>query len=206
MKNPAQLEAASRQLLGDFIDSYGPIKGVSDDKLIESRDGEIIDLGGMKVQTVWTPGHSSHHQCYFLPDDGIVMLGDAGGLYSPDAQTVIPTTPPPFNPPRAIESLEKLMALKPKAVCYSHFGLVNNGVEMLDSYRRKILLWNRIVEKGLDDGMEQGEIYGRIRDEDPVVRQVEKLHVEELDSLLQIGLLGFIKYFEWVKNQTRESQ
>ena len=199
MVEPSRLEAAARQLLGDMVDSYGEIKGVPAGRVMESRDGEVLDLGGVTVQAVWTPGHSSHHQSYLVPEDGVAMLGDAGGLYSAESEMIVPTTPPPFNPPKAVESLERLIALGPELVCYGHFGFAGEGVEKLEAYKRQILLWSRIVEEGLKEGLGLEELYGRIRAEDPMARRAGGFSADWLEGVLRVSLMGFVEYFKWVE-------
>ena len=78
MIDPTRLEAGARQLFGDQISNYGEIKGVPTEIVVESQDGRVIDLGGVTVRVTWTPGHASHHQCYHVPEDGVVILGTQG--------------------------------------------------------------------------------------------------------------------------------
>ena len=140
MIDPSRLEAAARRLFGDRVEGYGEINGVPANRVTESKDGDVLDLGGATVQVVWTPGHASHHQSYYVPEDRVAVLGDAGGFYFSESGLIMPTTPPPFNPPRAVESLERLIALDPEVVCYGHFGFADGGVEKLEKHKRQILL------------------------------------------------------------------
>lgn len=199
MVDPSQLEAAARNLFGDRVEGYGEIQGVPANRLTESRDGDVLDLGEVSVQVVWTPGHASHHQSYYVPEDRVAVLGDAGGFYLPESGVIMPTTPPPFNPPKAVESLERLMALDPEVVCYGHFGFAGDGVKKLESHKRQILLWSRIVEECLSEGLELEEIYQRIREEDPMAKQVGRFSAERRERSSLINLIGFVEYFRWMK-------
>lgn len=40
------------------------------------NDGEILDVGGYKLQCILTPGHSPGHMCFWLEEQGIMFLGD----------------------------------------------------------------------------------------------------------------------------------
>jgi len=42
----------------------------------ELEDGEILELGGRRLQVVWTPGHSPGHICLFDPDERAILTGD----------------------------------------------------------------------------------------------------------------------------------
>jgi len=198
MIDPSQLEAATRQLFGDRVDGYGEIKGVPPDRVVESMDCDVLDLGGSTVQVIWTPGHSSHHQSYYMPEDGVAVLGDVGGFYSAESDAIMPTTPQPFNPSKAVESLERLIALEPEVVCYGHFGFAGNGVDKLEKHRRQILLWSRIVEESMEEGLELEEIYEQIRAEDPMANRMGGFSAERRERSSLINLIGFVEYFKWM--------
>jgi glyoxylase-like metal-dependent hydrolase (beta-lactamase superfamily II) len=42
----------------------------------ELTDGELVDLPGRKLRTVWTPGHSPGHICLHLEDGDRIFTGD----------------------------------------------------------------------------------------------------------------------------------
>ena len=46
---------------------------------VEVREGEPIMVGSLRVQPLYTPGHTDDHHCYFLDDPGCprVFTGDA---------------------------------------------------------------------------------------------------------------------------------
>ena len=199
MVNPSRLEAAARGLFGEAIDRYGEVRGVPRGRVVESVDGEELDLGGATVRVLWTPGHSTHHQSFFVPEDGVLIVGDAGGFYNPYTGVIMPTTPPPFNPPSAVESLDKLIALEPRLICYGHFGFAENAVEKLEAHKRQVLLWSRIVEEGVEEGLDMREIYDRIRAEDPMAKRVGEFSGEMRERSSLVSLLGFFRYHEWIR-------
>src|SRR5665213_3015864 len=43
---------------------------------ITLRDGDAIDGAGWRFEAVHTPGHTSNHLCFALPDSGILFSGD----------------------------------------------------------------------------------------------------------------------------------
>lgn len=202
MVDPSKLEAAARRFFGDGVDEYGEIRGVDEERISPSSDGEELDLDGTTVKVVWTPGHASHHQCYYVPEDRVLILGDAGGLYSARSGTILPTTPPPFNPDKAVESLDKLIALEPEIVCYGHFGYADRGVERLRSYRGQILLWSRIAERSVDEGLSIGEARELLIMEDPMLRRFGGI-TRRREASIMTSLLGFIEYFKWLKGEDK---
>ena len=205
MIDPGRLEEAARGLFGDAVEAYGDIRGVPAERVVESKDGEDLDLGGTTVKVLWTPGHSSHHQSFFVPEDGVLIAGDAGGFYDPSTGVIMPTTPPPFNPPKAVESLERLIDLEPRTICYGHFGFSGDAVEKLEAHRRQVLLWGRIVEEGVDEGLSVRGIYDRIRAEDPMAMRAGQFSEERRERTPLMNLLGFVKYYEWVREKGGET-
>jgi len=202
MVDPGKLEAGARQLFGDAVSGYGKIRGVPAERVIESQDDQEIDLGGVTVKVIWTPGHASHHQCYFVPEDRVMILGDAGGFFSPETGIIMPTTPPPFNPLQAISSLDTLIALEPEIACYGHFGYAGEAVDKLEAHKRQIRLWSRIVQNGSEEGKNPREIYEQIRSEDPMASQIE-YSPEKTERSPIISIMGFLKYHEWVRSKEK---
>jgi len=178
---------------------------VPSERVSESSDGEELDLGGVGVRVIWTPGHSTHHQSYFVSEDGVLIVGDAGGFYNLATGVIMPTTPPPFNPLTAVESLEKLIALGPRYICYGHFGYADDAVEKLESHRTQILLWWRIVEEEMEEGLNLPDIYERIRAEDPMAMRAGGFSEEKRERSPSINLLSFVKYYEWMKERGAKS-
>lgn len=61
------LADASRRIL--------PLVRHTDPELL-LEDGEQVPLGGWNLRTVWTPGHSPGHVCFFDPDRRLLLSGD----------------------------------------------------------------------------------------------------------------------------------
>ncbi len=200
MVSPERLEAAARQLFGDLVDGYGEIRGIPMGRVVESRDGEALDLGGVSVNVIWTPGHSSHSQCYFEPENRVLVLGDSGGNYHSETGAITPTTPPPFNPVKAVESLDKLIALEPETVCYGHFGFADGGVEKLESFKRQIRLWTEMATEGVNEGLGYRGVYDRLRKVDPMIEGALRSGGESEENIVA-DVVGFVEYVKWVQKQ-----
>jgi glyoxylase-like metal-dependent hydrolase (beta-lactamase superfamily II) len=198
--NPQRLKEAARSLLGGIVDLYGEIRGIPLERVIESTDNDKMDLSGNPLDVIWTPGHSSHSQSYLQPDHGVLILGDAGGRYIMEEDIILPTSPPPFNPVKAVESIEKLIKLKPEIVCYSHFGYADSGVEMLKDYKRQIKTWNNLAEESLTNGLNPKETLQRLRAADHMVDKALIKKVETEKEILY-NLKGFIEYVKWMKKR-----
>lgn len=98
-----------------------------------------------------TPGHSAHHISYAVDD--LLFAGEAGGVCLIQGRQqkpyMRPATPPRFFLDVALESLDRLIALRPRKIAHSHFGLFNNAKERLLSHREQLLLWRDVIGRVL---------------------------------------------------------
>jgi len=195
--DPRKLVENATQFFGDRVNKYGEMLPIPPMKITESEDGMVLDLGDLMLRVVWTPGHASHDQSFFEPDNRILILGDSGGMYSQRLGVILPASPPPFNPQRAVESLDKLIELNPEIVCYSHFGYAYEAVRKLRLYREQVILWDSIVTRAVGDGRNMAEIHERLKDNDPMLRLT--LEAERSDSsVFYSSIVGFVEYAKWV--------
>src|SRR4051794_26058878 len=120
MIDPAKLLASAGRLYGGeqgLLDLWGEFVPVPEQNLRVLQGGETVE--GFEVQ--YTPGHASHHVCYFR--DGTAFVGDMGGArIPPHAFTVAPTPPPDIDVAAWRESVAKIRAWGPQALAMTHFG------------------------------------------------------------------------------------
>ena len=81
------------------------------------RDGERIEGDGWTIEALHTPGHTSNHVCYAVPEARTMFTGDHVMGWS---TTVV--APPDGNMARYMESLERLMTREQDAVYFSAHG------------------------------------------------------------------------------------
>jgi hydroxyacylglutathione hydrolase len=41
------------------------------------KDKEVLEVGGLKLESLYTPGHAPGHLAFYLADEGLVLSGDA---------------------------------------------------------------------------------------------------------------------------------
>jgi glyoxylase-like metal-dependent hydrolase (beta-lactamase superfamily II) len=80
-------------------------------------DGERIEGEGWTLEALHTPGHTSNHVCYALPEAQALFTGDHVMGWS---TTVV--TPPDGNMARYMESLDRLLAREQDGVYFSAHG------------------------------------------------------------------------------------
>ncbi len=123
LQDPEKLWASSQETLGSVADIFGKPEPVPEDQILVATDNMTFNLGkDLSLKVIEAPGHASHNLSYYEQCNHGVFPGDAAGAYIPEFDAVFPTTPPPFRPDIALVSLEKLIALNPAVLYYSHFG------------------------------------------------------------------------------------
>ena len=70
---------------------------------VRLTDGELIEGAGWTLEAVYTPGHTSNHLCFALPEENVLFPGDHVMGWS---TTIV--SPPDGDMGRYIASLEKL--------------------------------------------------------------------------------------------------
>lgn len=96
------------------IDTYTVFQGVSTRVL---NDGDIIDIGGRRIQVLHTPGHSPGHMCFWEKEKGYLFTGDL--VYKGTLFAYYPST----NPEDYLKSLEKISQLPVERVFPGHHSL-----------------------------------------------------------------------------------
>jgi glyoxylase-like metal-dependent hydrolase (beta-lactamase superfamily II) len=134
--NPQRLWQGSRQVLGALAEAYGEIVPVPEQRL--SFAEEIVEIG---VRVLPTPGHASHHLSFLRGD--LLFAGEVAGVRCALEKGIYmrPATPPRFAPAVALDSIAALIALRPKAMIFAHYGLVEDALGHLGIARSQLLLW-----------------------------------------------------------------
>jgi glyoxylase-like metal-dependent hydrolase (beta-lactamase superfamily II) len=195
--DPERLWPSSQAVLGFISEIFGKPEPIAKDRIIPVTEGSY-DLGdGAKLSVIETLGHASHNLSFFESINNGIFPGDAAGTYIPKFNVVVPTTPPPFRPEIALASLDKLIALSPSVLYFSHFGKANNAVQRLRDYRKQIQLWAEIAEDGVQRNQSLEQIRDRIIKEDRVMDQIADFvrnHRIYSKTMLENCVRGFIEY------------
>lgn len=179
---------------------YGAPEPVPGNRIIGAADNMVIDAGqGLKLKVIETLGHAAHHLSFYSSVHKGVFTGDAAGIYLDEADSVIPTTPPPFRLELALASLRKLTYLKPESLFYSHFGMADQAEKRLQMYSEQLKLWARITEEGVRNRDSIEEITRRIFEKDKMVHRIRSF-VEANQILMKTGIgnsvQGFVDFAE----------
>lgn len=201
---PEKLWLGSQQVLGKLAQIYGeivpvPQKSISFDACLGTND----------VHAFLTPGHAQHHVSYLMDD--LLFAGEVAGVRSdvPEAIYMRPATPPRFLLPVALDSLDRMIALAPRAMVFAHYGLVENGLEHLQIARRQLLLWVHgvAVTAGADGSSREDALFSWLLEHDGNYRNITLLPADiraRERYFLGNSLRGMIEFVDALGPQERQ--
>lgn len=134
--DPSKLLASAERLYGDRMEYlWGEIVPVPEANVKPLAGGE--DVLGMRV--AYTPGHASHHVCYFHEDSGTAFVGDVAAVRIPGVEEVVPPTPPPdIDVETWLDSIATVESWRPERLALTHFGAIEEPSEHFEVVRRRL--------------------------------------------------------------------
>jgi glyoxylase-like metal-dependent hydrolase (beta-lactamase superfamily II) len=147
MVDPSKLVASTRRAWGAAADPlWGPIVPVPADRLVALSGGEHLPLRDGNLLVVPTPGHAKHHVAFFDERTRSLFTGDAAGVHLPGTDYTRPALPPPdLDIEALVNSVDRMRALGPERLLYTHFGLRKAGMEALAEYPSLVMRWREVA-------------------------------------------------------------
>ena len=164
-------------------------------------DGDRIDLGGITLQTIHTPGHTPGHMAFFIPEHNLLFSGDIdltsfGPFYGHDFADINDF----------LNSIEKLKQLDAAKVISGHAGPFNGNLarrfeeygEIIHS-RDRLLLEKLTQPKSIEDFRGGKLFYKTYPDFPDLIRWFELVHIEK--HLMRLKEMGKVRQEEnkWVR-------
>ena len=84
-------------------------------------EGDELEVGGVPIRVLFTPGHASNHLCFLLPETGMLFTGD----HIMQGSTVV-IWPPDGNMRAYVQSLQRLLTLELSIVAPGHGYLIGH--------------------------------------------------------------------------------
>lgn len=100
--------------------------------------GEVVETDRYRFEVVPTPGHCPDHICLFEPQQGWLFSGD---LFIHERVRYLRADEDALT---TLESLRRVLALRPRLLICSHAGLVEDACGAIE---RKIAYWEGLAEK-----------------------------------------------------------
>ena len=196
MVAPEKLWQGSLKVLGYMAEVYGEIIPVP-----EAHISFSDEIGNTGISAFLTPGHAQHHLCFLF--DGLLFAGEVVGVRSPVKSGIYmrPATPPRFILDVALDSVERMIALKPERMVIAHYGLVEPALDYLEIGRDQLKLWVKGVEEVAMAGDEQSEeqLFQWLLKNDPNYCRIKELDPETYAReryFLGNTMRGMIDYIE----------
>ena len=204
---PSRLWQGTKKVLGSLALGYGPIKPVVENRLLEASR-----FHNESITPIFTPGHAAHHISF--QTEKYLFAGETGGINIPLPENrfyLRPATPPRFFLDVAVQSVDALIACRPKVICYAHFGIQQDAVKMLQKHRKQILFWEGLIKDEMDHhghGTKDhiAACLTRLLKEDPLMALFDQLppDVQERETnFLQNSISG---YLGWLESEDRSQR
>jgi glyoxylase-like metal-dependent hydrolase (beta-lactamase superfamily II) len=157
------------------------------------KDHEQIDLGGLTVEILHTPGHTPGHLAIYIPEFELLFSGDVdltrfGPFYGHDFADI----------DDFIASIERLRRLEPRITVSGHAGPFDGDIsERFDAYRAVIdqrdhrILENLKQPLSLEELAGRNLIYRSYAPDDQINRWFEQVHIEK--QLRRLAVLGYVR-------------
>jgi glyoxylase-like metal-dependent hydrolase (beta-lactamase superfamily II) len=166
MANPEKLVASAARLYGGeegLRATWGEVVPVPEERLKILSGGESVH--GFDVQ--YTPGHASHHVCYFHADSKVAFVGDMAGVRVPPSDlTLAPTPPPDIDVELWERSLDTIAAWEPQTLALTHFGTATDPAAQLQAVKAS-LRWQADLAGAHDQDTFMATLHQRIAEGAP---------------------------------------
>lgn len=151
--DPRRLIASAARIYGDQMDAlWGDILPAPKERIFPLYDGNVVDVAGISLRSLDTPGHASHHHTYILGD--VAFTGDAAGVRISDTSFIdVPAPPPEFNLEAWHETIDRLLQHTFKMIYPTHFGGLTDWRWQLETLRTLLDEAVVFVKERLDAGV-----------------------------------------------------
>jgi len=167
MADPTRLLDSARRLYGDAMDTlYGEFAAVPADHLRSLAGGERVTVADRELEVAYTPGHASHHVCFYDRASRIAFVGDTAGVRTGAALFVLPPTPPPDIDLEAwSESIGIIERWQPDTLFLTHFGPHERPSAHLQVLLETLQAMSQIALRALEGGGREDDQLGRFTSE-----------------------------------------
>lgn len=139
MVDPTRLLESATRLYGDDMDRlWGEFLPVPAERITVLHGGERLG----ELEVAHTPGHASHHVCYWHAASATAFVGDVAGVRVAPLEYVLPPTPPPdIDVELWHESIATVRAWRPQRLALTHFGAFGDPRAHLDRFDAALDHW-----------------------------------------------------------------
>ncbi len=157
MADPSKLMASAKMIYQDRMDElWGDMKPIPKELLIEVDHEQTIEVGGIKIKSLHTPGHASHHIAWQLDD--ALFTGDVAGVKIDNGPVQPPCPPPDINIEKWLGSIGLIKKQKPSRLYLTHFDYIENVEEHLNQLTEMLKDWSQFIKGKWEEELSNEEI------------------------------------------------
>jgi len=204
MADPEKLMASAYRVFGPSLDRlFGPLRAVPADRMRAVAPGDVVDLGaGRRLEIIEATGHARHHMAIQDSETGVIFVGDAMGVYLPEAGVLRPATPPPdFDLDLALATLRRLRERSPTALYLTHFGPAPGDDHLLGEAEHRLVQYGEIVREAMRESTDLDFLADRLkeatREDYKIVYDDPALEAKfEALNAFRSSAAGYLRYFQ----------
>lgn len=199
--DPTRLIRSTKMAYGDdFENVYGAILPVPESQVRIVKDKDRISFGSHELLILNTPGHAPHHIAIFDTKTRGLFCGEALGLIYVAGAPPLPAVPAPsFDGGAYLANMERLKALKPSLLFYSHGGIGKNPENLISTVLHNTRAIGDVIFETLQSTELEEVVIDRVRD---YIWDNFGIRLDEWE--LATNVKGYIHYFKnhqdhWLK-------
>ncbi len=156
--DPARLLKSATRIYGDMMDRlWGETLPARKELVTAVDDGDLLEVGGLRIEALDTPGHASHHHTYQLGE--VAFTGDVSGIRLPGQSFIaLPTPPPDFDLEAWCESVDRIAERDFETIYPTHYGPVDDPGAHLAAVRQLVVETAEFVRQRMEKGLERDDI------------------------------------------------
>lgn len=156
--DPTKLLASAQRIYGEMMEPlWGQVLPVPAGRLTALRDGDEVNVAGLRFAALDTPGHAWHHHVFRL--DGIAFTGDAAGVRLAGSPLLfLPAPPPEFDLAAWRETVARLSGANFSAIYPTHFGPVSDVKAHFEALSALLSSAAEFVRSKMQAGVERDEL------------------------------------------------
>ncbi|GAB4503218.1 MAG: MBL fold metallo-hydrolase [Anaerolineales bacterium] len=209
LANPEKLLASAGRIYGEQMDTlWGEFLPVPESRLRVVQDAEELNIGGVRLLAIHTPGHAEHHVAYLFED--LCFSGDVGGVRMPGyAYLRVPMPPPELHLERWRETLARLKGLKFQRIAPTHFGIFEDAAWHLAEVDKNLIEAGQWLEQVMPGGYaieDLRRMFAEWMDAQARALGLNEETVTTFDLANPLGMSADGLYRYWNKVRTAASQ
>jgi len=170
--DPERLLRSAQRIYGEDMNRlWGTMTPTPGQQVHPLDDGDVVEIGGVRVRCLDTPGHARHHLSFIVEtsEGPVAFTGDAAASHMPDSTFISLQTPPPeFDHDAWKHTIARLRDEQLVRMYPTHFGPCDDPGGRLERLSAELDRHVTFIERVHEQGRSEQEIieaYGEWMDD-----------------------------------------